>query len=173
VQVTTSRQHDWNPTWGPDGSLMWDEQRNADSILWRARRTPDGHWGRPEMVSPGMVGGAVPRLSPDGRWVAIRDGGLRLYDMVNRTEHLVYPINAFAAWSADSRVLYYVTDPDSSGRWIIQSASPIGGTPRTLAYGNNPVTESRRFGFAMAAGQFFFPVVERKADIWVAEIRAK
>ena len=174
VQVSTSREHDWNPSWEPDGqALVWDEQRNRDSILWRARRNASGAWGPAQMVSPGMTSGSVPRLSPDGRWVAIRDGGLRIYEVATRAEHLVYPVDAFAAWSADSRVLYFATDPDSSGHWTIKGVSPTGGTARTLVYGNNPVTQSRRFGLALSGGKLYFPVLERKADIWVAEIRIR
>jgi len=39
VQVTTSHEHDWNPSWSPDGqALVFDEQLNPDSSLWIVRR---------------------------------------------------------------------------------------------------------------------------------------
>ena len=129
-----------------------------------------GRWGpaRP-LATPVPIG--VPRVSPDGRWIAIRTStGLQVLEAATGAVHLVSATNGFAAWSADSRTLYFATDPDSSGHWKIGSVSPAGGTPRTLAYGNDPVRQGRRFGFAAGEGRFFFPVVERKADIWVADI---
>jgi Tol biopolymer transport system component len=171
VQVTTSPQQDWNPSWMPDGrTLVWDEQLNPDTSLWTARRNEAGRWGpaRP-LATPVPIG--VPRVSPDGRWIAIRTStGLQVLEAATGAVHLVSATNGFAAWSADSRTLYFATDPDSSGHWKIGSVSPAGGTPRTLAYGNDPVRQGRRFGFAAGEGRFFFPVVERKADIWVADI---
>ena len=174
VQVSTSPQHDWNPNWEPDGqSLIWDEQLNRDSVLWMARRGSDGTWGPARMVSPGLASGAVPRVSPDGRWVAVRAGGLFLVEVATHVVHRVHPHNAYAAWSSDSRTLYYITDPDSTGHWTIKSVSLAGGRPRTFVYGNDPISQGRRFGFTVSGGRFYFPIVERKGDIWVAEVRQK
>jgi hypothetical protein len=53
------------------------------------------------------------------------------------------------------------------------AASPEGGPVRTVAYGNDPITEGRRFGIALSGGRLYFPLVERKGDIWVAEVRQK
>jgi hypothetical protein len=33
------------------------------------------------------------------------------------------------------------------------------------------VTQGRRYGLAVHGGRMYFPLVERRADIWVAEVR--
>jgi Tol biopolymer transport system component/tRNA A-37 threonylcarbamoyl transferase component Bud32 len=174
TQVTTRPAHDWNPGWLDDRTLIWDEQLNPGDLLWTAQRNPDGSWGsaRPWTV-PGLSAAAVPRPSPDGRWVAVNESGLKVIDVATRAVRVVSPVPGYVAWSADSRTLYFATDPDSTGHWTIRSVSPRGGAPRTLAYGNDPLTQGRRFGFALAGGRFYFPVVERKGDIWVAEVRQR
>src|SRR5207245_2343477 len=69
AQVTTSPEHDWNPSWSPDGrALVFDEQVNPDSSLWIVRRRPDGSWGTPRAL-PYRSGAALPAWSPDGRSV--------------------------------------------------------------------------------------------------------
>ena len=83
------------------------------------------------------------------------------------------PQGGLAAWSADSRLVYFATAEDSTRHWTIKVASPEGGPVRTLVYGNDPLTQGRKFGFAISAGQFFFPLVERQGDIWVAEVRSR
>lgn len=173
VQVSTNPGHDANPDWMPDGqSLIWQTTSRGEA-LWMAHRDRDGPWGPAQMVSPGMVPGAIPRISPDGRWVAVRAGGLLVVELATHAAHLLYPRQAFVAWSRDGRLLYFATDPDSTGHWAIRSVSPTGGTPRTLAYGNDPITQGRRAGIAVSGGRFYFPIVERKGAIWVAEVRQK
>lgn len=53
------------------------------------------------------------------------------------------------------------------------SVSPGGGPLRTLAYGNDPVSQGRRYGLAVHGGRMYFPLSERKADIWVADVQFK
>jgi hypothetical protein len=96
-----------------------------------------------------------------------------ILNVATHAAHTVYPRHAYVAWSSDSRLLYFITDPDSTGHWAIKSVSPTGGTPRTLAYGNDPISQGRRFGFAVSGDRFYFPIVERKGDIWVADVRQK
>ena len=173
VQVTTSRQEDWNPTWGPDGqTLLWDQQLNPDSVLWTAQRGPDGAWGPARLVPARIAAASIPRYSPDGRWVAFNTPrGLNVLDMATGAVRLVYPQGSWAAWAEDSRVLYFATGVDPTGHFTVKRIAPSGGAPTTLAYGNNPVVQSRRYGLAVNGGRLYFPLVERKADIWVAEIR--
>jgi Tol biopolymer transport system component/tRNA A-37 threonylcarbamoyl transferase component Bud32 len=179
IQVTHSPQHDWNPSWGADGaSLVWDEQLNRDSALWTARRNPDGSWGVPRLLA-GLPNGGVPRVSPDGVMVVysgpaglallrIGDGISRyLFDQPNRQA------GDFSAWAPDSRTVYFATPSDTAGYFTIKSVPVAGGPARTLVYGNDPVAQAHRYGFATDGKRFYFPLAERKADIWVAEVRLK
>jgi eukaryotic-like serine/threonine-protein kinase len=174
TQVTTSPQQDWNPNWMADGrTLVWDEQLNPDSTLWTAHEGADGSWGPARLLAPGTQG-AMPRVSPDGRWIALgTPRGLTLLNVAARAVHPASALRAYAAWSRDSRTLYFAANPDSTGHWTIKGVSPDGGPPRTLAYGNDPVSQGRRFGLAVSGGRFYLPIVERKADIWVAEIQSR
>ena len=175
VQVTTSREEDWNPTWGPDGqTLVWDEQINRDSVLWTARRNRDGSWERPRLFVSGIATASIPRLSPDGRWIAFNSQeGLKVLAVATGQVHVATQRGAWAAWGERSSTIYFATGVDSTGHFTIKSVAPAGGTPRTLAYGNDPVSQGRRYGLAVHGGRFYFPLTERKADIWVAELRVK
>jgi serine/threonine-protein kinase len=175
VQVTTSRQEDWNPTWGPDGqSLIWDEQLNRDSVLWTARKRADGTWEAPRLLDPRISSASVPRESPDGRWLAFNSAeGVKVLELATGHARVVYPKGSWVAWGEGSNTLYIATGVDSAGHFTIKSASPGGGSPRTLAYGNDPVSQGRRYGLAVHGGRMYFPLAERKADIWVAEVQLK
>ncbi|HJQ66416.1 MAG TPA: protein kinase [Gemmatimonadales bacterium] len=173
VQVTTSPQEDWNPTWAPDGqSLVWDQQLHLDSVLWTSRRRPDGSWEPAHLLTTGIRSASISRYSPDGRWIAFNSTtGLKLLEVSTGQVHDVTRTGGWAAWGEGSNVLYFATGVDSAGRFTIKSVSPSGGVPRTVAYGNDPVSQGRRYGLAVSRGRFYFPLVERKADIWVAEVR--
>jgi eukaryotic-like serine/threonine-protein kinase len=173
VQVTTSPQEDWNPTWAPDGqSLVWDQQLHRDSVLWTARRRPDGSWEPAHLLTTGIPTASISRYSPDGRWIAFNSAdGLQLLELSTSKARVVFPRGAWGAWGEGSNMLYFVAGLDSTGHFTIKSVSPSGGVPKTLVYGNDPVSQGRRYGLAVHSGRFFFPLVERKADIWVAEVR--
>ena len=48
-----------------------------------------------------------------------------------------------------------------------------GGTPRTVAYATNVLTQAHRFGFGVTADRLYFGLSDRKADVWVAEVQHK
>jgi Tol biopolymer transport system component len=175
VQVTTSRQEDWNPSWGPDGqSLVWDEQLNPDSVLWTARRRSDGSWERPRLVAPGLKSASLPRVSPDGHWIAFTaSDGMQLLEVATGQVRTVSPVVSWPwpSWSGDGRTLYFTTVLDSTGHFTIKGALVPGGTARTFVYGNDPVNQAYRYGLAVHDGRFYLPLFERKSDVWVAEIR--
>ena len=174
-QVTTSPTHDWNARWMDDSTLVFDEQTSADSSIWTARRHPDGSWGPPKpILVPGVSNIANIRPSPDGRWLGVITlSGVGVIDLRTMAYRQVVPVVAYVAWSADSRTLYLGTAADASGHWKIVAASPEGGPIRTVAYGNDPITEGRRFGLEFSGGRLYVPLVERKGDIWVAEVRER
>jgi len=175
VQITTSPQEDWNPTWAPDGqSLVWDQQLHVDSVLWTSRRRSDGTWEPAHLLTTGIPSASISRYSPDGRWIVFNSrNGLRLLEVSTSHVRDVYPTGAWGAWGEGSNVLYFATGVDSTGHFTIKSVSPSGGAPKTRAYGNDPVSQGRRYGLAVSHGRFFFPLIERKADIWVAEVQFK
>ena len=67
-------------------------------------------------------------------------------------------------------MVYFATSVDSKGHFTIKSVSPSGGVPKTLAYGNDPISQGRRYGLAVSHGRFFFTLTDRKSDIWVADV---
>jgi serine/threonine-protein kinase len=174
VQVTTSLQQDRNPDWFPgDTALVWDEQSNPDSSLWTASRRPDGSWGAAHPL-PFGGGAAVVRLSPDGRWVtySTAGGGLEAFAPATRERRLLTNESGrfWPAWSPDGRVVYYGFS-DSLGRFTIGAAPLAGGAPRVLVYANDPTAQAYRYGLAVQGGRLYFPLMSRKADVWVAEVK--
>ena len=73
------------------------------------------------------------------------------------------------AWSPDSRMVYYGTS-DSLGRFTINAASVTGGNTRVVAYANDPTAQGYRYGLAVRSNRFYFPLMSRKADVWVADL---
>lgn len=123
-------------------------------------------------MASGIATASIPRFSPDGRWIAFNTPeGLKALEVGTGSVRLVTRQGSWAAWAEDGNTLSFATGVDSTGHFTIRRVSPAGGTPRTLAYGNDPVTQGRRYGLAVCGGRVYFPLVERKSDIWVAEIR--
>ena len=177
VQVTTSHEHDWNPSWSPDGqALVFDQQLNPDSSLWIARRRPDGGWETPRAL-PYHGPAALPRWSPDGRSIVFGgDSGPRVIDVATGRQHLLAAAStsgaAWSAWSDDGRTVYWA-ESDSLQRFRIRAVPAAGGAPKTLVYADAPERQLQRYGFAESKGRFYFSLVERKADVWVAEVEGK
>jgi Tol biopolymer transport system component len=174
VQVTRSPEHDWNPSWSPDGrALVFDQQLNPAATLWTVRRRANGAWDAPRPL-PYQGPAALPEWSPDGRLIAFgSDSGIRVIDVATGRPHLLaagYPgVGGFwGAWSGDGRTLYWAEN-DSLQRFRIRAISAGGGVPRTVVYADAPDRQLRRYGLAVSTGRFYFPLVERKADVWVAE----
>jgi Tol biopolymer transport system component len=171
IQITRSPEQDMNPSWAPDGQhLTFDEQRRPDSTLWIASRNPDRLWSVAPF--PHRQGGAIPRWSPDGRWIAAGGGGL--FEVATGQARRLFaldrgPGGVWSAWSEDSRTLYFAR-PDSLGVLKISAVSINGGQPRTLAYADAPLRQQYRFGFAVSKGRIYFVLMERKSDVWVAEV---
>ena len=175
VRVTTSQEHDWNPSWSPDGqALVFDEQLNPDSSLYIVRRRPDGGWMTPRAL-PYDGPAALPRWSPDGRSISFSgDSGLRVIDVATGRQRLLAatPGGTWSAWSDDGRTIYWAQS-DSLQRFTIRAVPFAGGVPKTLVYADAPERQVQRYGFAAAKGRFYFALVERKADVWVAEVEGR
>jgi len=175
VQLTTSPEQDWNPRWSPDGnSIVFDEQLNGDSTLWVMRRRPDGSWETPHAL-PHKGYAALPVWSPDGRSIAFSGMAVKVLDLNTGTELTLTDApstGTWISWSSDSRSIYYTREEAPRG-FIIRIVPVAGGPPRTVVYANLPDRQVHRYGFSMANGRFYFPLVEQKADVWVAEVEPK
>jgi hypothetical protein len=75
-------------------------------------------------------------------------------------------------WSPDGKTLYGM-GWDSAGRVTIEGLSLQSGKVRLLAYADNPLLQGWRLGFAVGNDRFYFPLVERKSDVWVAELESQ
>jgi len=79
-------------------------------------------------------------------------------------------LGSWSAWSADSRTIYF-TQPVQ--RFAIKAVPASGGVPRTVVYTNEPDRQLYRYGLSVSNGRFYFPLIDRKADVWVAEVERK
>jgi len=176
VQVSNSPGDDRTPQWSPDGrTLAWQDNFNPDGTL-TASRNPDRTWSAPERfksVTKGSMN-VTGSWRSDGRITVADSVGLYLFDPRARTAELLSlaqnPFLAVAAWSEDGRIFYY-TDIDASGRFVIKCLEYPRGPIRTVAYADIPATQTYRFGFAQRRGRLYVPLVDSRSDVWVAEVR--
>jgi hypothetical protein len=118
---------------------------------------------------------AISAWSPDGRSISFAsDSGIRVLELASGRQRLVALASGgnWTAWSDDSRTIYW-GDNDSLQRFMIRAIPLSGGAPRTLVYANAPDQQLHRFGLSVSKGRFYFPLVDRKADVWVAEVERK
>jgi Tol biopolymer transport system component len=173
--LTTSPEQDWNPRWSPDGkSIVFDQQLTGDSTLWVAHRRPDGSWEKPQAL-PHKGYAALAVWSPDGRSIAFSGLAVKVLDLNTGTERSLTDApstGTWISWSPDSRWIYYTREEPTRG-FIIRVVPTAGGSPRTVVYANLPDRQVHRYGFSLANGRFYFPLVEQKADVWVAEVEPK
>jgi TolB protein len=169
TQVSHRAGDNMAPGWSPDGrELFWVDLSDPDSVAWRARRRDSAGWESP---TPAMFGTtlAKPTWSPNGEWVALASrSGPEILNVRTGQRRALDMVCCFHGWSQDSRILY-AAGGDSNGRFVIQAVSLPDGKPRVAAYADNPLSQSWRLGFAVHGDRFYFPLIERKADVWVAE----
>jgi serine/threonine-protein kinase len=182
VTNTPGRQ-EVNATWSPDGSALafFEFEGRFDTLaragIWVARRGAPGTWQPAEKL---VERGNWPAWSPDGRTVSYGVGSIAnriaTVPAAGGSSHLVYDADPAAgptveqpAWSPDGRSLYFKSH-DASGRasiWVVPAA---GGTPRLVAFFDDPARPSSRFNWAMGGGKLFFAIDERQSDVWVLDV---
>jgi DNA-binding MarR family transcriptional regulator len=124
------------------------------------------------------VTGIVDRLEQRGlieRRPSERDRRVKVLDLNTGTERSLTDTpstGTWISWSSDSRSIYYTREEPPRG-FIIRVVPVAGGSPRTVVYANLPDRQVHRYGFSLAKGRFYFPLVEQKADVWVAEVEPK
>jgi dipeptidyl aminopeptidase/acylaminoacyl peptidase len=133
----------FDPSWGVDGSLAWQEWSVPD-MAWDASRIwlrrPEGQLSVVDGSAPGAdepVSAIQPRFSPDGRWLAYlsdRSGwwNLWLYDLATGEKHHLVedeaehggptwgPGGQRYCWSPDGSHLAVIRgEAGASGVWIV------------------------------------------------------
>jgi Tol biopolymer transport system component/DNA-binding SARP family transcriptional activator len=159
------------PAWSPDGrALIWLDR---DSVRI-ARRRLDGSWGPPMALFGGFRHGGWAQWSPDGRWVSYPWAGLSLFDPVTRESKVLKAGTdiGWHVWSEDSRTIYGMSGIQVN-EFRILSLPVSGGRPRVLAYADHPLTQLRRYGLALYGRRLYFPIVERKWDVWVGAVEGR
>jgi TolB protein len=147
--VSSHARVDLQPTWSRDGRSLYFASARAGG--WRIFRH-DLATGR----DSALVSGIQPSESPDGRFLAYEQNGLRVLDLstlesrvvrAEETEYRMKPV-----WTPDGRSLLYVTEDRGSNDVRIISAS--GGQPIELTIDDEhhemsptPSPDGERFAF--------------------------
>ena len=175
VRVTSGTEHDWNPHWAPDGQeLAFDQHLNRNRSLWLIRRGPDGTWGAVRPLSTGGGFARAPRWSPDGRHISFMgDSGQHVLEPATGRIRVAIPgLGGWSVWSDDGRTVYAMAT-DSLGRIALRAAPAAGGPARTVMFADTLDERVHRWGIAKWKERFYFPLTERKADVWVAELERR
>jgi hypothetical protein len=115
---------------------------------------------------------------PDGQALAcVRDGAIEVVPVESGQARAIYtPAPASADPRAigvdvsdDGRTIYFKSH-DEEGRAMLWSVAASGGRPRLLVQFMDPSHPSIRSDFAAGAGQFFFTLEDRQADIVIADV---
>ena len=173
TQVSTSSGDNRIPRWSPDGrSLLWTDVGSADSSIWVAHRKAGGSWEPPTRLYAPRSG--LPEWMPNGKGISfMTDSGVNLHELRDGTRRLL--ISGFTPrwyrWDSAGTTAFG-TAVDSLGRLRILSAA-VNGMPKVLVYADHPLEQQYRYGFAVHGGRFYVPIVERKADVWVAEVQGR
>jgi Tol biopolymer transport system component len=171
TQVSTSPGDNRVARWSADGqSLLWTDVFSADSSIWVVRRKLDRSWDKPFRVYVPRPKNKLPSWTPDGRIAYVSDSGIRVIEPRTGARPVVIP--GFAAgwyvWADDGKVVY-AEETDSTGR-VLVTASALGGKRRVLLYADRLTEQQHRYGLAVHGGRIYIPIVDRKADVWVADL---
>ncbi len=176
-QVTASSGQESFPVWLPDGSLAFvDQAKNADGLFrgtFLTQPNPRGGWETPRLLLPRAGGLKVAR---DGRFIYALDTNIHMSRRDDSASRVIYrpnlpelPHPAQFGVGDDGETVYFKAH-DAAGRasfWVL----PLTGAPaRMLVRFDDLSRPSRRWDFAVADGQFFFAIDERRSNIWLADV---
>jgi hypothetical protein len=74
-------------------------------------------------------------------------------------------------WTHDGKAVV-AGETDSLGP-VVVTTSAIGGKRRVLLYADRLTEQQHRYGFALHEGRIYLPIVDRKADVWVADLETR
>ena len=169
IRVSAGERPEGVPTWSPDGrSLIW---LSGDTVRL-ARRRRDGSWEPDVPLIADYRFGGWPQWSPDGRWVSFPTAtGLGLVDPVSGERRALNagPGITWHVWSEHADTIY--GERGLNGPLVFLAVPLGGGHPRILAWADDPLAQLPRYGLALHHGRLYFPLVERRSDVWVATIQ--
>jgi TolB protein len=178
-RVTNSPEDDRVPRWTPDGQgLVYQCDAGGTPEVCIVRRGTAG-WGEPRQLT--REGGLLPDVSPDGGRIVYRsrelpgqvllmsvDGGpsRRIDDTASGN-----PGPLWARWARDGQSVVYEA---LQGKTFSVRVARLDGSPtREVLHVDDPTSQSHRFGITVRGDSLFFTLVDRQADIWVAEVRGE
>ena len=140
---------DLQPAWGRDGaSLYFTSARNGRWSIFRHDLATG--------TDTALINGIQPAVSPDGRFLAYEQGGLRVLDLSTLESRLVRDeetgYRMKPVWTPDGRSILYVTEDEGSNDVRVISAT--GGDPIELTTDTDdhemsptPSPDGKRFAF--------------------------
>ena len=180
-RLTNRPGSDFFPDWSPDGEdlVFWSTRNERDELYVMSGDLGEIKGETPRLLTEGQF----PRWSPDGRLIAYiynwGDGELRVIPPDGGTPRVLVqeglqnvPVPQFAAWSSDSRTLYYKAI-DSDGVVSFRSVPVSGGESKLLVRFDDPSRQFSRWEFSTDGTRFFFPLTEYESDIWVMELEGR
>ena len=178
VPMTSTPLQESYPIWSPKGqAIAYTDQSFENGELrglFVMTRDATHRWSAPLPLIKNCAGRAT--WSLDGASiVCVRGGSVIVVDVASRTPRVAYapagpddPFVSGVKLSEDGRIVYFKSH-DAAHRASIWSVPFEGGKPTLLVRFTDPLRGSNRADFAVGAGQFFFTLEERQADIWVAD----
>ena len=173
--IASGPAHEYGAGWSPDGKQL---------VFWTDRT------GRFELCIAPSSGGPLRQLTTNGGWMPVwsRDGksiaylgmdqALRLIPAGGGPEKILVrpamfgPVVAVAAWSADSRKIYFrVERPD--GSLDIAQVGSDGRNPSIVVRFDDRERPAYRPDFTTDGKTFYFTVGRHEADIWVMDLRKR
>ena len=144
-----------------NGVLVWQgEWKREYQLLWWDRQGKQvGAIGQPEFVS----GGQEPRLSPDGKRLALRRNGIWITDLAGENGIKLSAFGQLPTWSPDGSRLAYNGRVEEVGAGIFERAASGVGDPQLLLAGvvfPKVWTPDGRFLLYMMRGP------KTRSDIW-------
>jgi dipeptidyl aminopeptidase/acylaminoacyl peptidase len=153
-QETDIVTRDANGTWGTPRTLL----KGGDIALW----SPDGRQlliqlqageGRNTLALIPVGGGAPKIITPP---VALSDGGYYSW-----------------AWSPDGRDIYYIARQPGDPRTCIWRLPAAGGTPRPMAWFDDPALSFNRTWLRTRGKRIYFTMGSPQSDVWMAELSGR